>query len=186
MPKNITVSEGDKGRNFGPERKLETPLQTSGMQLWIPEDEANDYATKTPLEVSANGTYTPSVGGYNPVTVNVETKVDHIEITENGEYKAEDKGLDGFNRVAVAVPNLAHLQQGTFTANGTYNPAEGYDGFNRVSVSVPVPDGITVLDSGVQVQTGDGTATTINYDGSMSVGTTGGDPVVVDADGTIH
>lgn len=144
MAKNITIAEGGVGRNFGPTKKLETDLQGGGTQLWIPEDEANDYASKEPLSVTANGTYTPSTAvGLNPVTVEVPIHLGtRPTITENGDYNAQDEGLDGFTEVTVHVDNVAHLGIGSTTANGTYTASDyEYDGFSVFTANVPAIDG---------------------------------------------
>jgi len=144
LAKNITIAEGGVGRNFGPTKKLETDLQGGGTQLWIPEDEANDYASKEPLNVTANGTYTPSTAvGLNPVTVEVPIHLGtRPTITENGDYNAQDEGLDGYTGVTVNVDNVAHLGIGSTTANGTYTASDyEYDGFSVFTVNVPAIDG---------------------------------------------
>lgn len=58
----------------------------------------------------------------------------NIEFFENGIYKPEDYGADGFGEVNVDVqPTLEEL---TITENGTYTPQEGVAGFSKVTANV--------------------------------------------------
>ena len=64
--------------------------------------------------ITANGTYTAEGGiAFNPVTVQVPTggpdsyNFQDIEITENGEYQAEEENTY-FDKVTVAVPQFAN------------------------------------------------------------------------------
>ena len=61
-----------------------------------------------PLNVSANGTYTPG------------------------------EGVDGYSQVVVDVPAPQFVTETlSVSANGTYNPGEGIDGYSQVVVDVP-------------------------------------------------
>ena len=60
--------------------------------------------------------------------------LERLEATENGVY-SPGQGVDGFDRVEVAVPGPA-LQQKTATENGVVVPDSGYDGLSRVTVNV--------------------------------------------------
>lgn len=65
------------------------------------------------LNITENGTYTPSAGvdGYNSVTVNVSTKepvLESLSVTKNGTYRP-NTGVDGYKRVDV------NLQLGDIT-----------------------------------------------------------------------
>ena len=61
-----------------------------------------------PLNVSVNGTYTPS------------------------------EGVDGYSQVNVNVPAPQFVTETlNVSANGTYNPGEGVDGYSQVVVDVP-------------------------------------------------
>mgnify|MGYP003295134341 CR=1 FL=1 len=89
------------------------------IQGYTAHDKAGNKITGTasggisvsPLNVSANGTYTaPSGQAYSPVTVNVPTP-------------------------------SPRLQSKTATANGTVSPDAGYDGLSSVTVAIPTYDG---------------------------------------------
>ena len=56
------------------------------------------------LSVTENGTYSAPYGvdGYNPVQVNVQSKVEPITITENGTYNPPS-GVDGYAPIVVNV-----------------------------------------------------------------------------------
>jgi hypothetical protein len=91
------------------------------------------------IDVTENGTYTPSEGkdGLSKVVVDVQPNLQSKLATANGTVTA-DSGYDGLSEVVVSVtadsPNLVVLNA---TANGTYNPSTGEDGFWQVVVDVP-------------------------------------------------
>ena len=59
-----------------------------------------------------------------------------LEVTENGTYTPSE-GVDGFNSVNVAVPiPEVVLQDKTITENGTFTADEGFDGLGSVTVDV--------------------------------------------------
>ena len=65
-----------------------------------------------------------------------EPTLEELEVTENGTYTPSD-GVDGFGNVVVNVPDVpAVLQEKTITENGTYTADDGYDGFGSVTVEV--------------------------------------------------
>lgn len=149
MSRNITVSEGQQGRNFGPTRKLETDLQGGGTQYWIPEEEANDYADTEEITITENGTYSPGAGiaAFSRVIVNTPFKLGKLTARQAGEYNAATFGLSGFSEVMVDVYTSMRTGSASVTANGTYL-ASSYelDGFSTFTVNVPsiVGDGYTV------------------------------------------
>lgn len=104
-----------------------------------------------PLNVTENGTYTPSEGvdGFNRVSVDVpavEPVIESKNITANGTY-TPSAGVDGFAPVVVNVPAAEPvIESKTINANGTYTPSEGVDGFAPVVVNVPVPT-LTTLEA---------------------------------------
>ena len=58
----------------------------------------------TPLDVTANGIYTPESGvdGFNQVDVNVNPDLRPLSVNENGQYSPD--GFDGYSQVSVDVP----------------------------------------------------------------------------------
>lgn len=59
-----------------------------------------------------------------------------LEVTKNGTYTPSE-GVDGFGTVNVAVPDIpAVVQPLNITENGTYTAPEGVDGYNPVVVNV--------------------------------------------------
>jgi len=57
-------------------------------------------------------------------------------ITENGDYYAQDDGLEGYSIVTVQVPkDPVDTTTDTFTQNGSYSPS-GYDGYSSFTVNV--------------------------------------------------
>ena len=94
------------------------------------------------LNVTANGSYTPSEGvdGFSDVTVSVPERIpvtESLSVMENGTYEPSE-GIDGYDRVVVDVPLITpEIEPLTVTQNGTYT-ADG-DGFNPVTVNVEVP-----------------------------------------------
>lgn len=59
-----------------------------------------------------------------------------LEVTENGTYTPSE-GVDGFNNVVVEVPTPEiTLQDKTITENGTFTADEGFDGLGSVTVAV--------------------------------------------------
>ena len=95
--------------------------------------------------ITANGTYTAEGGiAFNPVTVQVPTggpdsyNFQDIEITENGEYQADEENTY-FDKVTVAVPQFANdlMEERKITKNGEYEALlDGYDGYAKVVVDV--------------------------------------------------
>ena len=95
--------------------------------------------------ITANGTYTAEGGiAFNPVTVQVPTggpdsyNFQDIEITENGEYQAEEENTY-YDKVTVAVPQFANdlMEERKITKNGEYEALlDGYDGYAKVVVDV--------------------------------------------------
>ena len=74
-----------------------------------------------------------------------ESVLEPLEVTENGTYNPS-AGVDGFNKVTVAVPTPEIvLQNKEVTENGTYTADDGFDGLNKVTVAVPIPE-ITLQD----------------------------------------
>lgn len=108
------------------------------------------------LNVTDNGTYTPSAGvdGYNSVDVNVPKEHHNVvskSITANGVYNST--GDEVWNRVDVNVPSREPvLETLNVTENGTYTPSSGVDGYNSVTVNVKSgggfdTTGITTIDN---------------------------------------
>lgn len=139
MSKNITIQEDGVAKQFTA-KKLQTNLVNGGTQLWVPEDEAGDYANYEELSVTENGTYRPSEGndGFSKVEVKVEPDLEDITITRNGVYKSHDKY--GYGRIEVDVEGGGgDIETGTLTvtANGTYYSSdEDLDGYDEVIVNI--------------------------------------------------
>lgn len=141
MSKDISISEGRKGRNFST-RKLKTTNINGGTDLWIPEDDVGDFIDKDNKEIFANGTYYASVDGlsaYNEVNVDVTPRMSTKNIIANGTYTATADGVEAYSRVIVNVKKASPtLISKMITANGTYNAtADGADGYSTVTVNVP-------------------------------------------------
>lgn len=79
------------------------------------------------INVDKNGSY--DVVGVDKVRVNVVTKLEELEITENGEY-LPTTDISGFSKVNVDVQPV--LEELTITQNGEYTPQEGVNGFSKV------------------------------------------------------
>lgn len=106
------------------------------------------------LEVSQNGTYTPTDGKFiSEVNVQVNTStgtinLQEIEITENGEF-TPDGDYDGFSRVKVNVPPVGITPSGTIniTTNDTYDVTNYATAIVEVSPSGPSAPTIKTLTS---------------------------------------
>lgn len=89
----------------------------------------------TTLNITANGTYTPTTpyNGFSTVTVDVDTVNNtNIKITKNGIYNAPNP-YTGFGTVTVDI-NTVNNTDITISANGTYTPKPPYTGFGTVVV----------------------------------------------------
>lgn len=96
-------------------------------------------AVLEPLNVTANGDYTPPSGtdGFDEVHVAVPSAtLTTKNITSNGTYNASSDNADGYSSVTVAVPGGATVQPLSVTENGTYTPPSGVDGYAPVTVNV--------------------------------------------------
>lgn len=137
MSKNITIQEGGVAKQFTAQ-KLQTNLVGGGTQLWVPEDEAGDYANLEELSVTENGTYVPSenADGFSKVEVDVNPELEDITITRNGVYKSKKYG---YGRIDVDVEGGGDAETGslTVTENGTYYASDDeLDGYDEVIVDV--------------------------------------------------
>ena len=92
----------------------------------------NDFVTE-PLEVTKNGTYTPSEGvdGFETVSVEVPERYDEgfAEGKEEGYNEGYNKGF---------ADNEPVLEALTATENKEYTPSDNVDGFSSVTVNVPL------------------------------------------------
>lgn len=98
-------------------------------------------AVLEPLNVIANGDYTPPSGtnGFDSVHVAVPgATLATKSITQNGTYNASQDNADGYSSVTVNVSGGggAVVQPLSVTQNGTYNPPSGVDGYAPVTVNV--------------------------------------------------
>ena len=73
-------------------------------------------------------------------TVEGEVNLSFKEFTDNGNYYAEDFGVDGFSGININVENQGILPEGTIqiTENGKYNVSDKE--FAEVTVSADSPD----------------------------------------------
>ena len=94
------------------------------------------------LNVTENGTFTPSTGvdGINPVNVDVQPNLQSksVEITSNGQSTVvADSSFDGLDSVNidinVPIPTF-QTEELSVASNGTYTPST--DGYSKVSVNV--------------------------------------------------
>lgn len=94
------------------------------------------------LNVTDNGTFTPSTGvdGFNPVNVDVQPNLQtkSVEITSNGQSTVvADSSFDGIEsldiNVNVPIPTFT-TEELSVASNGTYTPST--DGYSKVSVNV--------------------------------------------------
>ena len=94
------------------------------------------------LNVTDNGTYTPSAGvdGFNPVNVDVQPNLQSksVEITSNGQSTVvADSSFDGIEsldiNVNVPIPTFT-TEELSVASNGTYTPST--DGYSKVTVNV--------------------------------------------------
>ena len=88
-----------------------------------------------PLNVTTNGTYTPTSphNGFSTVTVDVDTVNNtDIKITKNGKY-TPPAPYTGYGTVTVDI-NTVNNTDITITQNGTYTPASPYTGYGKVVV----------------------------------------------------
>jgi tetratricopeptide (TPR) repeat protein len=63
MSKNITIQEGGTAKQFTAQ-KLQTSLVGGGTQLWVPEDEAGDYAKATEFYAQAGECFAANTDEY--------------------------------------------------------------------------------------------------------------------------
>ncbi len=107
---------------------------------------ANGGTTRPPvleeLNVTDNGTFTPSTGvdGFSPVNVDVQPNLQtkSVEITTNGQSTVvADSSFDGLDSVNlninVPIPTF-QTEELTATRNGTFTPST--DGYSKVTVNV--------------------------------------------------
>lgn len=128
------------------------------------------------LDVTENGTYTPSTGvdGFSPVNVDVQPPLQSksVEITANGQSTLEADsnyyGLDSVNlNINVPIPTF-QTEELSVTANGEYTPTT--DGYSKVTVAVPTPEpnlqskSIEIVENGTQTISADE-----GYDGLSNV-----------------
>lgn len=94
------------------------------------------------LNVTDNGTFTPSTGvdGFNPVNVDVQPNLQtkEVEITSNGQSTVvADSSFDGIEsldiNVNVPIPTF-QTEELSVASNGTYTPST--DGYSKVTVNV--------------------------------------------------
>ena len=93
--------------------------------------------------ITKNGTYVPSVQGFDKVVVDVpEPSIDleSIVITAPGEYRADLSGVTGWDSIFVDIENTVNVGTLEASENGLYQVPEGLDGWNIVHVNVPAPE----------------------------------------------
>lgn len=92
MSRNITIQEGNRGRNFTA-RKLRTALQGGGTCLWVPEAEL----VMDELSTSKNGIFTAAkrkLFGFNSVHVYVSTIPGDEPVDDDSDEDEEDDDVE--------------------------------------------------------------------------------------------
>lgn len=112
------------------------------------------------IEVSSSDTFRSYVDKIKSLHKNIGSRT----INENGEYNAEEDGLDGYNQVLVNIePNLTSK---TITAPGTYKAVDdNADGYNEVIVDIEPGGGSANLIAKSITANGTYTAEDDNADG---------------------
>lgn len=112
MSVNVSMMENKVAQSFSGVKKIQTNLTDGSTQNWVPENEANEY---------------------------IKTK--SFSTSKNGEYYAENEGVDAFSEVKVNVADPQYrLGQKEVKQNGIYQAsADGLDAYSEVKVEVDVP-----------------------------------------------
>lgn len=103
-------------------------------------------STLAPLEITENGTYTPSEGvdGFDSVVVEVPTpdvKLQDKTITENGTFTA-DAGFDGLGQVIVDVLGMANKPNVVKKSGSFYNKTTSHTVTHNMGF---IPDIIIIM-----------------------------------------
>lgn len=135
-----------------PEVDIEAVYKLPDETLWMIENNEWTELVERPdletLEVTENGTYTPSVENtyYDEVNVNVPIPSGYIKpsgtmkVTKNGTFDVSSKAY-------VKVEDIPYLDNMSISRNGSYTVKK----YNNVEVNVPVPDGYVVPEGTLKI-----------------------------------
>lgn len=107
--KDIVVVPQLEDKVVKPTTEKQTITPSSGYAgIRSVEIEAADISNIEPLNITNNGTYTApeGIGGYSPITVNVQPALQEKTMAKNGEV-LPDTGYYGLSRVEVALPEYS-------------------------------------------------------------------------------
>lgn len=135
-----------------PEVDVESIYQLPDETLWMVENNKWIELVERPdletLEVTENGTYTPSVENtyYDEVNVNVPSPTGTLNIATNGTHDVKSYASANVN---VPIPSGYIKPSGTktITSNGTHDVKS----YASAKVNVPVPDGYIVPEGTLKI-----------------------------------
>lgn len=151
MSKNVAIAEGGTAKTFSGVAKLRTALVGGGTCDWVPQDDANDFATVTTLTATENGVYTPPAGtaGYSAVTVDVPNTGGYLtgadsdgnlyKLTVSGDTLSKTKIPSA---IAVTAPPTLRTYAPGHAIDFTGLTVKLYDGAGDLFTNSRYPDGV--------------------------------------------